>query len=333
MMLYPTVIALMVGSFLLCFMLVISSAYGVRILRKWDLRSGSELQLDLERRTYLISTLLAYALGFQLVSLFLFIYTADDMHRLFVGAMCAAGTLNVNRFGYPTLIFKITNFLLAAVWLIMNYADNRAYDYPLIRKKYAFLLIMLPFILTETVLQTLYFLQMKPNVITSCCGTLFSEESTSVTSGIASLPSIPTKIAFYASTGLTVFSGWMFWRSGKGGHFFSMAAPVTFVVSVAALISFISLYFYELPTHHCPFDILQREYFYIGYLLYIALLGGGATGIGVGVIMPFRRIKSLSIIVPRLQRRLALVSSVLYFGFALISTVRMLTTSFRLEGY
>ncbi|HTP04761.1 MAG TPA: hypothetical protein VMM54_06370 [Nitrospirota bacterium] len=333
MMLHPTVIALMVGSFLLCVMLLISSAHGVRILRKWDLQSGSELQLELERRTYLVSMLLAYALGFQLVSLFLFIYTADDLHRLFVGAMCAAGTLNVNPFGYPTLVLKVVNFLFAAVWLIMNYADNRAHDYPLIRKKYGYLLVMMPCILAETVLQTLYFLDMKPNVITSCCGTLFSEESSSVTSGIAALPSIPTKIAFYTATLLTIISGWMFWRSGKGGHFFSVVAPVMFVVSVAALISFISLYFYELPTHHCPFDILQREYSYIGYLMYVALLGGGATGIGVGVLMPFRRIESLSSVVPRLQRLLALISSVLYLGFALISTVRMLTTNFRLEGY
>jgi hypothetical protein len=50
---------------------------GVRIIRHWDIDSGSEYQLDLERRTYLISTLMAYAMGFQLFSLFLFIYTAD----------------------------------------------------------------------------------------------------------------------------------------------------------------------------------------------------------------------------------------------------------------
>jgi hypothetical protein len=52
---------------------------GVRIIRHWDIDSGSEYQLDLERRTYLISTLMAYAMGFQLLSLFLFIYTADTL--------------------------------------------------------------------------------------------------------------------------------------------------------------------------------------------------------------------------------------------------------------
>ena len=35
--------------------------------------------------------------------------------------MCAAGTLNVNGCGYPTLILKIINFLLAGLWLIVNF--------------------------------------------------------------------------------------------------------------------------------------------------------------------------------------------------------------------
>ena len=50
-----------------------------------------------------------YALAFEILSLFLFIYTADDLHRLFVGAMCAAGTLYVNAFGYPALMLKVGN--------------------------------------------------------------------------------------------------------------------------------------------------------------------------------------------------------------------------------
>ena len=55
--------------------------------------------------------------------------------------MCAAGTLNVNAYGYPTLVLKVLNCLLAGIWLILNHADNRADDYPLIRKKYALLLL------------------------------------------------------------------------------------------------------------------------------------------------------------------------------------------------
>jgi hypothetical protein len=53
-------------------------------------------------------------------------------------------------------------------------------------------------------------------------------------------------------------------------------------VGLAAVVSWLSPYVYELPTHHCPFCLLQREYRWVGYLLCGALLGGGLTGAGVG---------------------------------------------------
>ena len=49
--------------------------------------------------------------------------------------MCAAGSLYANDYGYPTLIVKLVNFLLAGIWLILNYVDNQGYDYPLIKTK------------------------------------------------------------------------------------------------------------------------------------------------------------------------------------------------------
>ncbi len=101
--------------------------------------------------------------------------------------MCAAGSLYVNDYGYPALLLKLFNFLLAGLWLILNYTDNRAYDYPLIKKKYAFLLILAPFILTEIVLQANYFLRLRPDIITSCCGSLFSAEGTSLASELTSI--------------------------------------------------------------------------------------------------------------------------------------------------
>ena len=71
-------------------------------------------QLILERKTYLISTLLTYLLGFELLSLFLYVFTADQLHTFFVGAMCAAGTLYVNGYGYPALILKVVIFFWPA---------------------------------------------------------------------------------------------------------------------------------------------------------------------------------------------------------------------------
>jgi hypothetical protein len=112
-----------------------------------------------------------------------------------------------------------------------------------------------------------------------------------------------------------------------------MSSAITLLVSLASILSFISLYFYELPTHHCPFCILQKEYEYVGYPLYITLLGGTISGVGTGLLMPFRGVKSLSTVLPSIQKRLALISAILFLIFTFIVTYRMVFTDFILEGY
>lgn len=314
-------------------MLFYAACHGVRIIRRWDIKSGSELQLDLEKRTYLISTLMTYALGFQLLSLFLFIYTADSLASLFVGAMCAAGSLKVNSWGYPTIILKVVNFLLAGLWLILNHTDNRAHDYPLIKKKYALLLGIAPFLVAEMITQGAYFFNMEPAIITSCCGTLFTSDAEGVTASIVSLPQTPVEMAFYSSMALTMGLGLSYWLRGKGAYLFSISSLVTFVVSAVALISFICLYFYELPTHHCPFCILQREYGYVGYAIYTTFLSGAVFGLGVGLIMPFRKVPSLEGILPSIQRKLTLVSIVSYALFLGIVGYGIMFSNLRLHDF
>ncbi len=73
-----------------------ASPFAVQLIRHWDIDSGSERQLRLERLTYLFSTLLAFVMVAQLVSLLLFVFNADRLSVMFVGAMCAVGALNVN---------------------------------------------------------------------------------------------------------------------------------------------------------------------------------------------------------------------------------------------
>jgi hypothetical protein len=330
MILHPAILALILVSLLISGMVLYAASFGIRIIRRWDMQSGSEEQLALERSTYLISTILTYVLVFQIGSLFLYIYTADSLHQLFVGAMCAAGTLNVNPYGYPSFILKILNFILAGLWLIINYTDNRAHDYPLVKKKYQMLLFLAPLILTESVLQTLYFLGLTGDVITSCCGSLFSTERSGVTSSLAAVPVKVALIGFYTSLAVTLFLGAFYWVQEKLGVLFSLASGVFFLMACVALISFISLYFYELPTHHCPFCILQREYGYIGYLLYAALLTEVVSGLGVGVLIPFKKIESLSTSLPRIQKRLTLICLAAILLFAGISIYRMISTDFTL---
>jgi hypothetical protein len=328
---HPTILALYVGSLLVGFMILYAAPQALQILRRWDLKSGSELQLALERKTYLISTLLAYAFGFELLSFFLYIFTAEQLHPLFVGAMCAAGSLYVNPYGYPTLIVKLVNFLLAGIWLIVNYVDHQGEDYPLIKKKYVFFLMLVPLILVEMVLQTNYFLRLKPDIITSCCGTLFSTGSSVLPSGIVSFPKVPALVTFYLTLSLTIGSGFYFFLKGRGGLLFSGLSALALAVSSGSIFSFISLYIYELPTHACPFCLLQKEYHFVGYPLYLTLLGGAITGIGTGVLIPFRKIESLSASLPGIQKKLTLASILCFLVFTAMVTVEILLSHLVLD--
>ncbi len=330
MILHPGILALLLSSLLISGMVLYSAACGVGILLGWDISSGSERQLRLERKTYLISTILGYFLAFQLVSLFLFIYTADSICPLFVGAMCAVGTLALNSYGYPVLFCKIANFILAGLWLILNHVDSKGYDYPLLKTKYRFLLLIAPIVLAEAVLQGFYFLTLTPNVITSCCGSLFGTGNAGLASEMASLPAFPVMAVFYSIMALTVSCGIWFYRSGKSGLLFAGLSGAEFVVAIISIISFISLYFYQLPTHHCPFCILQRGYGYVGYPLYILLLVGTVTGLGAGLLSPFRKIASLGEKLPPLQKKLALVSIISWILFTAIATWPIIFSSFTL---
>jgi len=320
---HPAILSLLVSSVIISLMILYAGWHGLRIVRSWNLASGSEQQLRLERTTYLISTILGYCLFFQILSLFLYIFTADYLHGQFVGAMCAAGSLNANGFGYPVLILKIVTCLFAGAWLIINHADGKGYDYPLIRYKYALLLALVPLVVTETVLQFFYFGKLKANIITSCCGSLFSANTSGIGSDIVALPRVPMEIAFVAAIVLTCLCGIFFLSKGKGGYLFAGVSTLTFVIAIASLISFISLYIYALPTHHCPFCILQKEYGYVGYPLYATLLGAGICGLGVGALMPARKRQSLARTVTQLQRKLAAITLVLYLLFTLIVAYQM----------
>ncbi len=330
MILPPAALALVLIGLLVSGMGTYAGYYGMRIIKYWDPGHGTERQLELERRTYLISTIMNYILGFELMSLFLFIYTADDLHTLFTGAMCAAGSLAINSFGYPALLLKIINFLFAGVWLILNYADNRGYDYPLIKIKYELLNLLVPLLVLESVLLFAYFAGIKPDIITSCCGSLFGRDSGSFSGDLAALPHRPMQIACFSGMAITAVSGMFFYLKGRSGYLFSTASAVTFLITIASMLSFICLYIYELPSHHCPFCLLQKEYGYIGYVLYAALFSGAVAGIGVGVLMPFWQVASLVRIIPGMQRRLTVVTLVCYLLFTLIVVWKMSFSALKL---
>ncbi|MCP4673881.1 MAG: hypothetical protein GY857_21540, partial [Desulfobacula sp.] len=94
MILNPWILGLLIGhsTVLLLFSLGVISAW--QIYREWDYNSSQEKQFLLEKRTYLISTIMNFTLFVQILMLFLFEMTADELADVLPGAMCAVGTLS-----------------------------------------------------------------------------------------------------------------------------------------------------------------------------------------------------------------------------------------------
>lgn len=318
----PAIIALLLASALCVLALVASAPFALDVIRRWDIRSGSERQLQMERRTYLFSTLLTFVLALQLAAVLLFVFNAEKMSGMFVGAMCAVGTLNVNAFGFPALNAKIAVFFLAAMWLAINHVDSRARDYPLVRIKYALLLLLAPLLVASGWVELQYFLGLKADVITSCCGSLFSEGSPTLAAEASALPPLPAMWLFYGSLGAVIaVAAWHGYRGGRSGwsaYALATASAIGFAATIAGILSFVSLYIYEHPNHHCPFCILKPEYGYQGYWLYVPLFGATAAGLAAGAIQPFARIVSLRDIVPGFSRTLSAIAA---NGFALTAII------------
>jgi hypothetical protein len=325
----PAIIALLLAGAVSLLVLVAAAPFALQVIRRWDMQSGSELQLVLERRTYLFSTLTAFVFVTQIGALLLTVFNADKMAVMFVGAMCAVGTLNANAWGFPMLYSQIAVFFLAAAWLTLNQVDNQAPDYPLVRVKYGLLLLLLPALAATFALQLKYFLNLRADVITSCCGSLFSEQGPTLVSEASGMEAKPAILLFYGALGAAVFANGLHagLRQRWSGFVAALASAAAFVAAIVGILSFVSLYVYEHPHHHCPFCLLKPEYGYQGYLLYGPLFVSTATGLGAGVLQPFAGVGSLKVQVPRASGRLAAVAATGFALFAAVATFMVLKSN------
>ncbi|MGD9919507.1 MAG: hypothetical protein AB7U46_15965 [Paenirhodobacter sp.] len=297
-----------------------SGGFAVAVLRRWDLADMSRAQLARERMTELVSTLFGAVMIAELAALLLFVFNADRMATLFVGAMCAVGTLNVNGYGFPALYLKIAVFFAATLWLILDRADRLGRDYPLTKVKYAALLAIVPLVLADGAVELAYFLNLRTDVITSCCSKLFTPANEGIADEMAA---IDPGVALWLLAGagaLVALTGGASLVTGRFRRLYALVSAGFFAVALMAVVAVISVYIYEYPNHHCPFCILKPEYHYFGYALYVPLFFGTATGLGAGVLAPFAARPSLRVALPARIRRLTALSLA---GFALFGAATL----------
>jgi hypothetical protein len=278
----PDVIAILILDAIFSIFAILALIISVQIVRKWDRDSTTQLQYNLEKKAYLVATIIKYIFYLKLPLFLYFIYTLDSLSNILPGAMCAAGVTNATIYGMPLFMVKIFNLYMFGFWLVVNHIDMKKPDYPLTKLKFIFFILIFPLFVIEILLETLHLGGIDPHIIVSCCGTLFSASKTSSVSIFIDLPNYLILSIFYTNF-LLIFISFIY----KKRFYIALLNVVFIPVSIISLILFFSTYVYEMPHHHCPFCLLQSDYNYIGYLLYSTLFGGTFLGISVYIAKKF----------------------------------------------
>lgn len=283
-------IALCICSLSCLFFICIASLTAVKVLRYWDLSKDTNQQIRLEGETWLSATLIQYGLAFQCISLLLLVLAAESFSRVITGAMCATGAFLANEYGVASLLIKLGAIFFYGFWIVLHRLDVSSEWYPLVKVKFSYLLFLLPLLGVDITMQSLYLLNIEPDIITSCCGVIFKDVDLEANNLLPSLSTRGLLLLYYGLAGSLLVVGVVLrlklMRSGKplgapGLLGVALAWLLFYIVALVVITVIISSYIYAMPYHRCPFDILQAEYNYIGYPLYVSLILSVFLGLSV----------------------------------------------------
>jgi hypothetical protein len=283
MILTPEVIAILVLNIIFLFFGILAFVLSIRIFIKWDINSTSKLQYTLEKQSFLTATIIKYIFALKLPLFLFFIFTLDKISNVLTGAMCAAGVVDATPYGIYLFILKIINLYLFGFWLSMHYLDIKNENLPYTKQKFKIFIFIFIFFISEIILETIMFSKIDITKMVSCCGTLYSSSATSYISNIFSIDNKILLSVFYGIFLLFIIS-YKLDKTSKLKHLFSIMNFLFIIVSIISIITFFGTYIYELPTHHCPFCFLQKDYYYVGYFIYTFLFLGTFNGLIVGFI-------------------------------------------------
>ncbi len=278
MILTPEVLAIFILNTIFAFFAIIAFVLSVKIFLHWNLKSVSQSQYRLEKQSYLTATIIKYIFAIKVPLFLFFIFTLDKISNVITGAMCGAGVVDATPYGTYLLILKVINLYIFAYWLMLNSVDMRHEDQPYTKLKFGVFIVAFFLLMGELILEGVMFNSIDIDKMVSCCGTIYSSSASSYISNIFSIDTSVLLFLFYGNFALIVLFSLL-----KNKYLFSIANLFFIIISIISIIVFFGTYIYQLPTHHCPFCFLQKDYYYIGYLIYIFLF----TGTFYGVIVAF----------------------------------------------
>lgn len=273
------VIVFLLSEFTLFTLLFVAFVVSLKVLVKWDFESFTPFQFALERQSYLISTIIQFVFLLKFILVAYFIFSIDALAPLLPGAMCGAGVIKANEYGSYLLILKFFILFLLTLWLYVHFYDMRTKNHQWFKHKSWLFSFIFFFIVLELALDFGYFSNIDTHMPVSCCAALFGQLE-----GANPLPfglSVPLLLVLFYLLYILII------LTLKNGYtMLYIIANILFIfIAYYSVVYFFGTYIYQLPTHKCPFCMLQPEYYYVGYLVWASLFMGTYIGLSDAVSM------------------------------------------------
>jgi len=250
---------------ILFLLLCVALFHTIFILKRWKHNTTTSYQYALEKRSYLVLSIISFVLVSKIALLIFFTYTLNELSTIIPGAMCAAGVVKSNIYGNFTLIIKLFVIMLILLWMTLNKGDQRAKNHPFFKQKLYFFIFIFIFIAVELFLEILFFTNISTQTPVLCCSTIYNT--------IKSKNPLPFNLS--TKELITLFYlCYIFILSlcyTRKKILLSIFSLLYVYIAYHSIVYFFGLYIYELPTHKCPFCMLQSDYYYIGYLIFGSL--------------------------------------------------------------
>ena len=267
------VIVYLLSEVILFSLLFIAFLVSLNILQKWNFESFNPTQFRLEKDTYLVNTIILFVFTLKFILVIYFIFTIDELSNIVTGAMCGAGVITSNTYGTPLLTLKLTILLFLTLWMYINHYDLRTKDHHYLKNKTWLFISIFLILIIELFLDFQYFTNIDTHQPVSCCSALFGqlEGANPLPFGLNITMLLTLFYLLYTLVILALYS--------KQKLLYIVTNLLFLYIAYYSIVYFFGTYIYQLPTHKCPFCMLQADYFYVGYAVWGSLFIGTFIGI------------------------------------------------------
>lgn len=234
------------------------------LLKKYDSNAVSAEQYKLEKKSYLLITIISVSIIIKLLLLPFFVHTLDILSSIVPGAMCGAGVIKANEFGEIALGVKIVVVMLSLLWMKLNSYDEKTLKQPYFTKKLYFFIFIYILIMLELFLELSFLTNISTELPVLCCSAIYTDDMENPIPFNLSI--INLLILFYSLYVLLLILTYF-----KKRYFLAPVSLFFVYISYYVIVYFLGTYIYELPTHKCPFCMLQSDYNFIGYFIFTSL--------------------------------------------------------------